>query len=130
MKDLISKLKEIEHKTADEKGGYQLFAIFLREDSIDKWDLLVASNWINTDKEASLKYLAKTIQDILTEKELLLFSRIVIIEDTNPILTALPQFVQVVHSDVEIKDTNLFGLQIKHAILITCIGMNTATEKI
>ncbi|RYY05965.1 MAG: hypothetical protein EOP43_07630, partial [Sphingobacteriaceae bacterium] len=115
MKELVNKLINIEKETSIEKGEYNLFGLFLREDSSDKWDMLISANWIDQNKEKALKYLALKIQRMLTQNELLQISRIVIIEDTNPALPALQQTVSVEHGLTEIKDSNFFGLQIKHA---------------
>lgn len=119
MKEIVNKLMAIEKETSTERGMYDLFALFLREDSADKWDILVSANWIDNNKEESLKYLAQRIQKAFAPDELLLISRIVIIEQTNPALPALQQAVSIEHGFAEIKDFNFSGLEVKHAYLIT-----------
>ena len=119
MKEIVDKLVEIEKETSEEKGEYDFFALFLRENSSDKWDILVAANWIDNNKEEALKYLAKIFQNSFNQNELLSISRIVLIEDTNPALPARQQAINVEHGSIEIKDANFFGLEIKHAFLIT-----------
>lgn len=119
MKEILNKLISIEKETSSQRGEYNLFALFLREDSSNKWDILVSAGWIENNKEEALKYLAQKIQNSFTQSELLLISRIVIIEDTNPALPALQQAFSIEHGSAEIKDTNFFGLQIKQAFLIT-----------
>lgn len=106
-------------ETSIEKGEYDLFALFLREDSSNKWDILVSADWMNNNKEQALKYLAPKIQKSFTKYELVQISRIVIIEENNPALPALQQAISIKHCSAEIKDSNFFGLQIKHAFLIT-----------
>ncbi len=118
MKELVGKLRVIEKETSKERGGYDLFALFLREDSSNKWEILVSAGWINDNKEEVLKYLAQRIQQVFTPDELFHISRIVIIEKNNPALPALQQAFSIEHGAAEIKDSNFFGLQIKHAILI------------
>lgn len=119
MKELVDKLSAIERETSLEKGDYNLFALFLREDSPNKWDILVSANWIDENKEKALKYLAQKIQTEFTSEELVQIARIVIIEGENPALPALQQSIDTEHGTAEIKDSNFFGLQIKHAFLIT-----------
>ncbi len=126
MKEIIIKFIQIERITSAEKGVYDLFALFLREDSSNKWDILVAANWIGKNKEDALNYLGKNIQMTLTSVELLLISRIVIIEESNPELPALQQAISIEHGSAEVKDSNFFGLQIKHAYLITSIKRQAA----
>ncbi|MCY7352642.1 MAG: hypothetical protein LH606_18620 [Cytophagaceae bacterium] len=119
MKEIVDKLVEIEKRTSAERGAYDLFALLLREDSSDKWDIIDSSTRIIKYKCKALKYLADNIQRILTQNELLLISRIVIIEETNSALPALQQAMRVEHGTAEVKESNFFGLQIKHAFLIT-----------
>ncbi len=119
MKELVKKLMVIEKETSAKKGKYNLFALFLRENSSYKWDVLVSANWINDNKEKSLKYLAQKIQKSFTQNELSQISRIVIIDEDNPQLPALQQAINIEHGTTEIKDSIFFGMQIKHAFLIT-----------
>ncbi len=119
MKEIVNKLMTIEKETSIERGKYDLFALFLREDSFNKWDILVAASWIDNNKEDALKYLAKKIQNSFNQSELLLISRIVLIENSNPSLPALQQAISIEHGSAEIKDSNFFGMPIKHAFLIT-----------
>ena len=119
MKEIVEKLLEIEKRTSKEKGGYELFALFLREGSANKWDLLVSAQWINKNKEEALKYLSSILQKELPLSELILISRIVLIEDGNPSLLALQKAINVEHGAAEVKESDFFGLQIKHAYLIT-----------
>lgn len=104
---------------AEEKGPFDLFALFLREDAPGKWDLIVAAEWIENNKEASFNYLAGIVQKALSKEELLKLSRIVLIGEGNPALEAFHKVVHGEHLVMEIQDSNFFGLQIKNAYVIT-----------
>jgi len=119
MKNIAEKLAKLEQDIAKEKEPFILFALFLREDAPDLWDVLVSAHWITKNKEESIKYIAERIRQVLNPEELLKLSRIVIIEQDNPALDALQRAIRVEHGMAEIKDSNFFGLQIKHAYLIT-----------
>ena len=119
MKDIVEKLRAIELEITREKGPFLLFALFLREDATDLWDLLVAASWITGNKPESLKYIAEKIKKGLGSDELLKISRIVVIEEINPGLEALQRAIYVEHGTAEIQDSTFFGLPIKHAYLIT-----------
>lgn len=129
MKELVSKFIEIERRTSSEKGEYDLFALFLREGSSDKWDILVAAEWISKNKQLALKYLSQIIQQSFNLNELLKISRIVIVEEDEPALPAIQQTVTCEHSSIEIKDSNFFGLEIKHAYLITSKRRNAEVQR-
>ena len=91
----------------------------MREGSQDKWDLLIAGSWVNKDKVYALKYIASRIQKLLNKDELLKITGIAIIDESNPALKAIFKAVHVEHGRFEIKNSIFFGLNIKHAFLIT-----------
>jgi hypothetical protein len=43
MKELLGKFVELEQRLSQERGEFSLFALFLREDASDKWDLVVSA---------------------------------------------------------------------------------------
>jgi hypothetical protein len=45
MRDLAVKLRGLERTLSEEKGPFNLFALLLREDAPDVWDLVVAAKW-------------------------------------------------------------------------------------
>jgi hypothetical protein len=119
MNKLIDKMMSMEKKVSSEKGEFSLFALFLREDAENKWDIVVSSPWLEKNKKEGIKYLAKQLKENLDQTELLSISRIVSIEEGNPALESIHRAVMTEHNNVEIKDSNFFGLQIKHAYIIT-----------
>lgn len=118
-KEIIEKFQQQEKIMARVKGPFDLFALFLREDAPNKWDLVVAAEWIEKSKESAIKYIADIMQKSLSREELLLLSRIAIIDERNPELQVLQKVIQIEHGSAEFKDSNFFGLQIKHMYLIT-----------
>lgn len=119
MKDLLPKFIELERTLSEDKGGFSVFALFLREDAVDKWDLVVAAPWIEGDRKEALSLITKTIQQTFKEKELSGLSRVVIVELTNPSVEAINQAVAIQHGQAEVRNSNFFGLHIKHAYIIT-----------
>ncbi len=119
MKDLVGRFIDLERNISQEKGAFNLFALFLREDAQDKWDIVLAATWAEEDKKNALPYLANKLQKEFTPNELLQLSRIVIVEKGNPALPAINQAMKIEHGSVEVTDSDFFGLQIKHAYIIT-----------
>jgi len=119
MNILIQKMMSIEQRVSFEKGEFSLFALFLREDAEDKWDIVVSASWLEKNKKKGIEYLAKQLKESLEQEELLSISRIVLIEEGNLALDTIHRVIMTEHSSVEIKDSNFFGLQIKHAYIIT-----------
>jgi hypothetical protein len=119
MNQMIDKLASLERDIASEKGEFSLFALFLREDAEEKWDFLASASWLETNKKESLEYLSNQIRSRLDTKELLSLSRIVILEQGNPVLEAIHRAVRVQHGMTEVRDSIFFDMPIKHAYLIT-----------
>lgn len=116
---LLEEMVSIERQASREKGEFYLFALFLREESPGKWDLLVSAPWIEPDEEAALKYLSSLVQSRLATSDLFSLSKIVLIDMDNPSLEAVQNAVTVEHGNVELRDRNFFGLDIKQAYIIT-----------
>lgn len=119
MKDLLAKFIELERTLSEEKGGFSVFALFLREDAVDKWDLVAAAPWIEADRKEALSVITKKIQQSFTEKELFGLSRVVLVEMSNPSVEAINQAIAIQHDQAEVRNSNFFGLHIKHAYVIT-----------
>src|SRR5439155_10861091 len=105
MKQIIEKLAFLEHDIASEKDEFSLFALFLREDADDKWDLLASAPWLDANKRESLEYLVNQLRTRLDTKELLSLSRVVLLEKDNPALQAIHKEIKVRHGIAEVRDT-------------------------
>ena len=119
MKQIIEKLTSLERNIASEKGEFSLFALCLREDAEDKWDLLASAPWLDANKRESLEYLVNQLRSRLDTQELLSLSMIVLLEKDNPVLEAIHKEVRVRHGMAEVRDSIFFGVPIKHAYIIT-----------
>ena len=119
MKKFIEKIAALEHSISAEKGDFVLFALFLREDAQDKWDLVVSTPWLEVNKKEALSYLTNELRSHLRAQEMLTLSRIVLVDTDDPALEAIHKAISVEHGKVEMKDSNFFGLQIKDAYIIT-----------
>lgn len=119
MKEIVTKLVKIEKKISAEKGPFNLFALFLRGDTEDKWDLLVSSKWISNDKYESLKYISSEVQKGLDQEELVKISRIVVIDCGNPELDAINSAIAIEHGNIKIDNCNFFGFIIRRAYIIS-----------
>ncbi len=118
MNELIKKLISVARETALERGDYKLFALFLRENSPNKWDILVSADWISEDKGKALKYISEKIRDFFETNDYLQISGIVIIDENNPGLADLRGIPAAKEGITEIKNVNLFGLDIERAYLL------------
>lgn len=119
MKKLLPRFVALERRLAETRGGFSLFALFLREDAVDRWDLIVAAPWIEQERKSALPYITGEVQQEFSPEELSLLSRIVLVELANPAVEAINQALAVQHAEAEVRDSNFFGVPIKHAYIIT-----------
>lgn len=119
MKEQAQKLIGVEKALSETNGPFDLFALFLREDAPNKWDLVVSSDWARNDKKKAIEETVKQVRTVFSDEEMLMLSRMIILEKDDAKLEALHRAMNVEHGLAEVSDTNLFGLAIKHAYLIT-----------
>lgn len=118
-KELVEQFAKIEQFFSREKGPFSLFALFLREEAQDKWDLVIAADWAEANRREALSKLASKLQKEFTPDELTQLSRVVIVDQDNPALIAINQTIRIEHGVIEARNVNFFGLQIKLAYIIT-----------
>ena len=140
MKELLPRLIELERTLAEERGDFGLFALFLREDAgaglgtsgysgySAKWDLIAAAPWINGDRKEALSSITQRLQEAFAPAELSRLSRIVLVDLANPSVEAINEALRIQHGQAEIRDSNFFGLPIKHGYIITSQRLNVDAE--
>lgn len=116
--EILERYRRLESDISKEKGDFNLFALFLREDVPDRWDLIVAAPWIS-DKSKALDYFVGKIKSQLGIEDLTNLSRIVFVDPADIAVSNLNRAIDVKHGDVELRDSNIFGLPVKHAFIIT-----------
>lgn len=126
MNPLVEHLLQVEKALSAEKGAFSLFALLLREDAAEKWDLVVSAPWVESDKEAALRLVSARVREVLSPSELLAVSRIVLVEPTSPAVVAINRATRAEHSTVEVRDSNFFGLAIKHAHIFASVRPDAA----
>ena len=121
MKSLIRRFVALEREISNEKGEFSLFALFLRVDAQNEWDLVISAPWLPLNRKQTLDYLADRLRAHLDDRELLAISRIIIIDEDNPGLDAITRGLEVQHGQIEVRDSIFFGLEIKHAYIISSL---------
>jgi hypothetical protein len=114
----LQQLRRVMNEIAKEKGEFVLFGLFLRDEAMDKWDLVISAPWLEEGKLKGLGEFVEKMATIVGEEQLLSFSRIVTLNHDEPSLKAILGEVQVENDFVEMKGNNLFGLPINHAYIL------------
>lgn len=126
-KELVEKFRKVEKKISKSKGDFQLFALFLKEEAPVKWDLVVAAPWLKRNDVETLKYFADALNQEL-KGEITNLSGVMVIDEANPALKSL-NGISVRHGLTELQNVNLFGIEIKHAYIITSQKLNSKKSR-
>lgn len=118
MSTVAEKLRQIEIEVSAGKGSFNLFALIEREDSLSKWDIVVAANWIDTERKELINTIASKIREKLNEEEQLKISRIIILSPSDILVRSL-NMIGIEHGMVKLSNNNFNGILIKEAYLIT-----------
>jgi len=115
----VKKFQRAMREIAAKKGPFTLFALFLHENAIIGWDLVVSSSWLQEPSLKQLREFCNTLRKIVGTKQLLESAQVVPINRDNPGLKEVLSKVQIDDGLVEVHQVVFFDHQIKHAIFLT-----------
>lgn len=118
MNGLTEKVRSVERDIADERGPFNLFALFEREDLTNRWDLVIAAPWAKHDRP-TLDYLVDVLKRHLDSSDLVLLARVVILDAAEDPVRALTESFDVEHGQLELSDPTRFDLPVKRGTIIT-----------
>lgn len=124
MNAMLERLKTIVLELEKEHGPILVFALFLREDPLEMWDIVVSASWLNSKEMKSYQLIGAKIQERLSESDLLQVSRVVILDATDPTTIFLQNSYSITNGKIEEISasplSNRFGFTIKQAYLLRC----------
>ena len=122
MEQIIKKIKEAIKSLESESGSLSICALFLREEPLEKWDVVISASWLNPKELESYKKVSSKFQEFLSEDELLKFSRVVLLDKNDPVVTYLLDLKSIKNGGYEElnKDdlSDKFKFTIKRAYLL------------
>src|SRR5437016_6296133 len=127
MKEIIDKLKSV--VIALEKDHpLLLFVLFLRDESLERWDIVVSATWLSSSDRNAYKTVVSKVQAFLTSSELIQISRIVILDHTDPAVSFLQEACPLTNGGYKESPKDFpvepfsekFGFTIKKAYVLRC----------
>lgn len=115
----VEKFRRAMRKIATKKGPFTLFALFLRENAVGGWDLVVSSSWLEAASLKRLTEFTNALKAIVGTKQLLELAQVVTIDKDDPALKAVLSKVQIDDGLVEVHQVVFFDQPIRHAIFLT-----------
>ena len=122
MNVIIEKLKSAIKSLENEHGRLLICAIFLREGELDKWDIIISAPWLSPIEMQSYKMVSSKLQESLSDAELVLLSRVVILDQNDPVVSYLQGLETISNGGFKELRTNdlseKFKFTIKRAYLL------------
>ncbi len=132
MIETLKKLKSVLLILENEHEPITVFALFLREDPLEKWDIVVSALWLNSNERSSYDIVASKIQENLNSSELVQLSRVVILDTTDPAIAFLQDKFSITNGHIEEFSgeafSDRFGFTIKKTFLLRCRSMQEEVE--
>lgn len=119
MNNLQKKIVQLESEISQEKGDFTLFALFIREDTLEKWDLVLAAPWIESDRREAFSYIMDKIESALQLEDRRSISGVVLTQPSNPALEDLWQSIETEQLPIELYNRSFFGMDMRRAYIIT-----------
>jgi hypothetical protein len=128
MNEILNKLKTVVLALEKEYKPILFFALFLREDSLQKWDIVVSAPWLNPSEKRAYQIMASKMQAALSSSEIVEISRVVILDHTDPAVSFLQEVCPLTNGGFKEspKDFSVeplsekFGFTIKKAYVLRC----------
>jgi hypothetical protein len=124
MKSILQKLKNALLELEQEHGPITVCALFLREEPLQIWDIVISAPWLNAGKMESYQIIGSKIQETLSGSEIVQFSRVVILDESDPVTAFLQGSYPVSNDDIKELPgdpfSERFGFTIKRAYLLRC----------
>ena len=120
--DLATELLSVEETLSRHWGGFVLFALLMREDSPDKWDLVVSAAWAGRyDRREIIERIANALRTRAPRIDLAAISRIVILDPSDPFVKTVTRNVKVEHGRFECQLCWFNGFFIRHGLIVTSV---------
>lgn len=115
MKNLAEKALKVVQRLEKEKGAFDLFGIFLREDAPDVWDIVVAAPWLKGHTAENVAFIVNELNTTFTVPDWMNISRISILDQGKPTLFGYSGDLRV----GEVRDLILNGVSITHGYVLS-----------
>jgi hypothetical protein len=113
----IPKLRKAMHSIAAKKGDFKFFGLFLREDSIGEWDLVVSAPWLESHNLKDLRQFVKLLSKDVGKQSLRRL-RLVVLDPRDQELKAVVSEYSVDDGEIRVQRSTLFGLDVEDAIIL------------
>jgi hypothetical protein len=125
-------LFKVRDRLIAERGSLTLLALFDREDSLGKWDLLVAGGGLREDMLEGYQHVGKILLDCLTTEEMVSMEKMVILPaDYPPVLEVVERAheVGVGTKVIELYNFDFYQFRIRRALVFHAAPVEVAAAR-
>ena len=115
---LLNKYSLIEQTIAQEKGLFNLFALFEIADTPRRWDIVLSAAWLPGNKAESLRFIFEKIRAVLDDEEYIKISRVILLDMQEPFIKELQKFLEVHHNLNAFLNTDIQDVEIRKGYII------------
>lgn len=115
---IANRFRDAEQEVARQRGGFSLFALFEREETPGKWDLVAAAPWLETSRN-EIRELIDAVSTVFSVKDWKIIATVVPMKGASDFVQAITRKYHLEHGLEEIGSTYVNGVYITHAFLIT-----------
>ncbi len=120
MNKFEQKFLTIEKTISNEKGNFNLFALMLREESQDRWDLVLSANWLDANPNKYYEYILNKIAKGLGKiEEVNKISRIIFLNKHDKFFKEIKYFIKPEQNITELKEIKINDIHFKHVLIFT-----------
>ncbi|MCE5316315.1 MAG: hypothetical protein LLG04_03000 [Parachlamydia sp.] len=130
--NILKKFQPFVAELENEHGPFLVFALFLREQPFEIWDVAVSATWLNAGEMRSFGIVGDKIKDRFNDSELIQISRVDILDADDP---TTDYFLETfpLSSDMPLEVgreplSSRFGSDIKYGYFLRCRKEETESD--
>ncbi len=102
-----------------ELSGKPIFfmALILREESCDRWDLIISAQWLSSDYYSDVKYIVENLRRFFSQDEIIKLSNIRLLSPDEPLIKELIETQSISQLCYEFSNITLENTDINKAYL-------------
>lgn len=119
MRQMTEKLKIVATELTAKRGRFALFALIMREDAPDLWDLVVSADWLESAGHDGMRVVADAVQKKLSVEEVVTLSRVVVLPRRHALVKAVTSILHMTTGgDADLRNVRVNDFVIKDARVI------------
>lgn len=120
IKKLVRNLALVERDLSEKYGGFSLFGMCQRENTLaDLWDLIISAPWLTPNVIVSDKIIFDALERRLAKDELFSLDVVPMFDPEDPRIQEIQNEYEVEHGLVEVGRCQLFDMDMERVYIIT-----------